>query len=193
MVPPAPAKTRNAATTREAILLAARHRFSRESYDNVGLREIAGDAGIDPALVARYFGSKEQLFKEAVQGDGKDLMLGISRDELPDYFASLALSHTGDDALATATKIECLLMLLRSASSPKAAEIIRDAINENVLCPTASLLGEEDSGVRASLCLAVLMGVSVLKSALSVPALCAADETALRARLIRLFAASIDD
>ena len=56
-MPPA----RNAAATQERLLACARRRFLQESYDNVGLREIAGDAGVDVALIARYFGSKEEL------------------------------------------------------------------------------------------------------------------------------------
>lgn len=47
------ARPKNAAVTREAILEAARQRFLLESYDNVGLRDIAGDAGVDVALVGR--------------------------------------------------------------------------------------------------------------------------------------------
>ena len=62
------ARRRNAATTRQAILQAAHRCFLDESYDSVGLREIASAAGVDVALVSRYFGGKEQLFKEAQEG-----------------------------------------------------------------------------------------------------------------------------
>lgn len=41
--------------------------FARAGYDGVGVREIAGDAGVTAMLVNRYFGSKEQLFAEAVE------------------------------------------------------------------------------------------------------------------------------
>ena len=52
-------RTRNAAATRDSILTAARGRFLADSYEAVGLRDIAGDAGVDVALVGRYFGGKE--------------------------------------------------------------------------------------------------------------------------------------
>src|SRR3546814_13123254 len=67
-----PARTRNAAATRHAILLAATGRFLQDSYESVGLRDIARDAGIDVALVIRYFGSKEDLFAQVLRGEGED-------------------------------------------------------------------------------------------------------------------------
>ena len=60
-------RPRNAAATREAILDSAIRNFARAGYDGVGVREIAGDAGVTAMLVNRYFGSKEQLFIEAVE------------------------------------------------------------------------------------------------------------------------------
>ena len=57
MAPPlTPSRARNAAATRAAILQAARRRFAREGYDQTGLREVAADAGVDAALISRYFG-----------------------------------------------------------------------------------------------------------------------------------------
>ena len=53
-------------TTRERILKAAMLRFSTYSYEETGLRDIATDVGVDTAYVHRSFGSKEKLFREAV-------------------------------------------------------------------------------------------------------------------------------
>ena len=57
-------RPRNASATRDAMLAAARERFARHSYDDVGLRDVARDAGVDAALISRYFGSKEDLFRD---------------------------------------------------------------------------------------------------------------------------------
>ena len=65
----APVRARNAAATRHSILVAATRRFLQDSYECVGLRDIAGDVGVDVALVSRYFGSKEELFREVLRGD----------------------------------------------------------------------------------------------------------------------------
>jgi AcrR family transcriptional regulator len=40
-------------------------RFTRTSYEQTGLRDIAADVGIDVAYVHRCFGSKKRLFAKA--------------------------------------------------------------------------------------------------------------------------------
>ncbi|MFC9436194.1 TetR family transcriptional regulator [Nocardia sp. NPDC057030] len=52
---------------REAILAAARARFSEVGFDKTSIRAVASDAGVDPALVHHYFGTKQQLFGAVVQ------------------------------------------------------------------------------------------------------------------------------
>jgi AcrR family transcriptional regulator len=53
--------------TREAILAAAREAFAELGYDGASIRQIATGAGVDPALVHHYFGTKEELFVETVR------------------------------------------------------------------------------------------------------------------------------
>ncbi|SCL23759.1 TetR family transcriptional regulator [Micromonospora inyonensis] len=52
--------------TREAILTAARTAFAARGFDAASIRAIAGAAGVDPALVHHYFGSKDKLFLAAM-------------------------------------------------------------------------------------------------------------------------------
>jgi AcrR family transcriptional regulator len=61
-----PSGRRDSGRSREAILAAGSELFARRPYDQVGVREIAARAQVDPALVIRYFGSKENLFLEAM-------------------------------------------------------------------------------------------------------------------------------
>jgi AcrR family transcriptional regulator len=65
----APRRSRDAEATRAAILDAARDRFAAEGFENATIRAIAEAAGIDPALVMRYFGSKDKLFAAAADFD----------------------------------------------------------------------------------------------------------------------------
>ena len=60
---------RDAQATRERLIAAARMMFSRQGFERTTVREIAGEAGVNPALINRYFGGKEQLFAEAVSID----------------------------------------------------------------------------------------------------------------------------
>lgn len=64
--PPPRSRARDSEATRRAILDSARVHFARNSYDRAGLREIAADAQIDPALIIRMFGSKDILFEQSL-------------------------------------------------------------------------------------------------------------------------------
>jgi AcrR family transcriptional regulator len=48
--------------TRGDILAAAARAFSSAGYEAASLRKIAAGAGVDPALIRRFYGSKEGLF-----------------------------------------------------------------------------------------------------------------------------------
>jgi len=194
MPPPLPdvPRLRNAAATRQAMLAAARRHFAREGYESVGLREIAGDAGVDPALVSRYFGSKEQLFQEALRGDKKKMLEDVAREDLPAHLAALLMDE-GQSCEVTAANLDRVMILLRSASSPKASQIVRDAVYEDMVGPIARAIGGEDAELRASLCMAILMGNGTVRSALALDACCSGDPEVLRERLIRLFAAALAD
>ena len=86
-------RARNAQETRADILAAARTRFGAEGYERTTLRAVAADVGVDPALVIRYFGSKQDLFAAAAEFtlDLPDLT-GVDPDRvaevlLPKFFA----------------------------------------------------------------------------------------------------------
>src|SRR6266566_170590 len=83
--------------TREAILAAAREAFAERGYDRVSIRAIATSAGVDPALVHHYFGTKDQLFLATVDapidpGEILPKILAGERDELPERLVRTFLS-----------------------------------------------------------------------------------------------------
>ena len=59
-----PVRKRDPAATRAKLLEAAQNVFTEKGYEGAGLREICRNAGVDQALVKRYFGSKKGLFRE---------------------------------------------------------------------------------------------------------------------------------
>ncbi|WP_164478661.1 TetR/AcrR family transcriptional regulator [Mycolicibacterium stellerae] len=61
-----PGRPPGASDTRERILASARELFARNGIDKTSIRAIAADAGVDPALVHHYFGTKTQLFAAAI-------------------------------------------------------------------------------------------------------------------------------
>lgn len=160
MVPNEHAQRRSAATTRAAILEAAKARFVRESYDNVGIRDIAADVGVDPALVSRYGGSKEELFAEVLSccGDAREIWAG-DRSSFGARAARVLVDEPQDSA-----KLEGVLIMLRSAGSPKAEDVIRRSIGERFQRPAAECLGGADADVRAALIGSVMMGSAIHRS-----------------------------
>ncbi len=61
-----PGRPPGTSDTRERILVNARELFARNGIDKTSIRSIASAAGVDPALVHHYFGTKEQLFAAAI-------------------------------------------------------------------------------------------------------------------------------
>jgi len=61
-----PGRPPGTSDTRDRILSCARELFARNGIDNTSIRAIAADAGVDPALVHHYFGTKTQLFAAAI-------------------------------------------------------------------------------------------------------------------------------
>lgn len=63
-------RPRNAAASRQALLDAAQGLFSQKGFEATTVREIGEAASVDPALIARYFGSKAELYIAAVAVEG---------------------------------------------------------------------------------------------------------------------------
>ena len=150
-------RPRNAEATRAAILTAARERFARESYDDVGMRDIAGDVGVDAALVSRYFGSKEELFVSVLDSceNGAELMTG-DRQDFGQPIAREAIFEGKSES-----KLRGLMILLRSIGSAKAMELVQRTGNERFFNPFADWVGGPDAAVRARLASGFIMGMTV--------------------------------
>jgi AcrR family transcriptional regulator len=61
-----PGRPPGTSDTRERILAGARELFARNGIDKTSIRAVAATAGVDPALVHHYFGTKQQLFAAAI-------------------------------------------------------------------------------------------------------------------------------
>jgi len=193
---PAPPRERNAAATRRAILDVALRQFARESYENVGLREMGREAGVDPALIYRYFGSKEALFREVLHAGHDDSLLDdVDAAGLPARLAALIVEKGGNaaDPEQQAAKMERLFVILRSASSPHASAIASAAINEDFIAPIVALLDGEDARMRASLALSVMIGSIIVRNMMSVSSLCEVDPDRVRTRLTALLETALDE
>ena len=68
--------------TREAIIAAAEGEFAEKGFELASAREICRRAGANSALLSRYFGSKDALYRIAQAADGgidmKNVIIGIT-------------------------------------------------------------------------------------------------------------------
>lgn len=153
-----------AAATRAAMLEAARVLFTRDGYDHVGVRDVTAVVGVDPALIIRYFGSKEKLFAEAVAGRfalSEGLLEG-ERSGLGERLARYVLSSKeGKEG-----EFDPLLALLRSAPNERAAALLREALDERFVRPLARWMGGERAEERAGLIVANLFGLAFMRGVL---------------------------
>lgn len=59
--------------TRESILSTARHAFARKGYAATTLADIASELNVTPAALLRYYRSKQELFREAMQAGEQEV------------------------------------------------------------------------------------------------------------------------
>jgi AcrR family transcriptional regulator len=164
--------------TRQAIEDAAKELFSLNGFDRTTVRDIGAKAGIDPAMIIRYFGSKDALFALVAAPDLR----------LPD------LSHV-DPAAIGETMVRHFLaqwegepggggmpVLLRSAASnEEAAARLRDIFREQVFPAIARAGPPETAPQRAGLVASQLLGLALTRYILKLPPMVAMDvETIVR-------------
>jgi AcrR family transcriptional regulator len=160
--------------TREKILAAARRHFAEAGYDNATIRAIAGAAGVDPALVLHYFGSKEGIFRAAVNapidpGEFLPRLLDPGLDGLGErlvlFFLATWDSPTGSP----------LLGVIRSViTSEMAAALLRDFVSREILGRLAERLELDRPELRASLAASQLIGMAMLRYVVRVEPLASA-------------------
>jgi AcrR family transcriptional regulator len=154
----------------------------QESYDAVSLREIAGAAGVDVALIGRYFGSKEKLFQAALATEDDQWEELARADDLPSYLVAMFVTDDSKDA----EHIERLLIMLRSAASPTASIIVRSTFKNEVLEPFAKILTGRQAELRASMALAVLMGTTIVRTILKVEHCGGCEDETFQLRLLAM-------
>ena len=154
-------RTRNAAASREALLASARTLFSERGFDNTTVRDIGEEAGVDPALIARYFGSKVNLYLATVTAEDTD----SGRPEDLEHPAQLV------DWLVSRVELRgpgpVLQALVRSDSTPEIREAARGHLTRRLVDPLHTMLerrGVPDARVRAEVIVSALIGVLLART-----------------------------
>jgi len=168
-------------TTREAILGAARERFSAVGYDRTRLRDVAADADVDVALVHYHFKSKDGLFAAALEMPVSlpDLMAGVlGEGELEDFaarFLRRILEVWDDDRVAPA-----LVAMVRSAMSHEPSAVaLRGFVRTELLDRIARRLDTPDADERSVLFGSQLLGLLLYRHVLKIEPLASMDPEAV--------------
>lgn len=169
--------------TRDAILDAARDQFAERGYDRATIRGIAAAAGVDPALVHHFYGTKERLFTAAMQMPfvpSETIGAALSDSErqaeesLGEHLVRSVLVLWDVAEVNTA-----LRALLKSAlTSDQAATMLREFVTETILRAVARAANgrdDRDVALRASLVGSHMIGLALARYVLRIGPVAAAE------------------
>jgi AcrR family transcriptional regulator len=176
--------------TRNELLAAARRMFADGGYDKTSVRDIAGAAGVDPALIRHYFGSKAELFRATMGWPFEPAqiaaqIIGDDRDEI-----GPRLTRVFFDAWERPDSRASLLAILRGAAThEESAALVRQFIEGDLYPRLATALATPDAELRVDLAMAQLLGIAYLRHILRIEPIASApvDELVTRvAPIIRI-------
>jgi AcrR family transcriptional regulator len=157
----------DARASREALLDAAGALFDERGYEAATVREIGERAGVDAALIARYFGSKEGLYLATVQ---RERPLAMPSD--PAQVLARLLNRSEQRGIGPIP----LAMV-----SPTLSEAMRAQVQEILAARVVAPLSEElaargvaDARLHAELLVATATGIALTRAGGTLPALAAA-------------------
>jgi AcrR family transcriptional regulator len=182
-------RKRDAEATRAAILEAAKAHFAMRGYDRAVLRDIAGEAGVDVALVKRYFGGKEALFLEALKASfGPDGVQEWDRATFPHAAATML----ADSPRMHEARTHRFQFLLRAATSPTTAPLLNVVVQDRFLAPIREWIGGADADARARVLAASYIGFLV-ERLIRGKALAGREREVFIERVTAIFAALVTD
>lgn len=164
---PSGRRRHDAHASREALLDAADALFEERGYDAATVRDIGERAGVDAALIARYFGGKEGLYLATLEREGRPPMPAD-----PLRLLALMLSRTerhGSNPVG--------LAMVSPTLTDACREQVRDIVARRVLEPLAAELrahGVRDPELRAQLLVALAAGITSTRASGTLPVLAAA-------------------
>ncbi len=146
-------RRRDPVKTRGRILSAAYETFACHGYANTGIREIAEKADVASSLILRYFGTKANLFHDAlIFGIWKDSLFIRDKRKFGEQMAKMIVND-GD------TNLTALMML--AIADPESREVARKVLKRHVLEPLAEWLGPPNADARAMDMYGLMSGFTV--------------------------------
>jgi AcrR family transcriptional regulator len=181
--------------TKASILEAARRAFAEKGFDQSSIRAIAGDAGVDPALVHHYFGTKEKLFLAAMNapinpGELIPQALSGPREQAGERLVRMALTVWDSPAGSAA------VAMFRSAMSNEwTARLLREFVVTQILrrAVASLVLDPAEAPLRTSLVATQIAGMMIGRYVLRIEPMASADREVLVAAIAPNVQRFLDD
>ena len=154
------------------------------------MRQIVAAAGVDAALIVRYFGSKDGLLRKSI-ADSFVMDPGLLAGPREELGRTLARYVVMKDPAST--DFDPVLILLRAAGNERTAALLRESFDQQLVEPLAAWLGGERALSRAGLIVAELFGVVFSRFILGSQPMVAADPETLIDLVGATLQALIDD
>ena len=179
--------------TREAILRAAREAFVAGGYGATSLRGVARDAGVDPALVVHFFGSKAGLFIAATGWpfDPDEEMRRVTAGGPASIGVNLAELFVGHWEVQR-DRSPIVAMLHVATGEPAGARVMREYLAEHMLPPLIAAIGGDQAELRAGLIAAQLLGMGITRYVLGYEPLASAPVETIIATLAETIQRTVD-
>lgn len=166
--------------TRGQVLAAARAQFADKGYAGATIRAIAAAAGVDPALVLYYFGSKRDLFVAAVDlpfDPGRVLAMVLHGDEpQPGRAIARLYLHIWESEHSRSV----MQSLLRSAlMDDEVLRMLREFMAEAVVGPIVQHFDVDQPELRAALLASQIIGLAIMRHIVRLEPLASADPDTL--------------
>ena len=152
--------------TRETIEEAARIAFSANGFERTTMRDIGARAGIDPSMIIRYFGSKEQLFARVA---APRLGLPALDPANPGVIGESLVRHFLEQWEGEKAGGGLPVLLRSAASNEEAAQRLRDLFRSEVFPAIARLGTPQSAPTRAGLVASQLLGLAMARYVLRLP------------------------
>ncbi|HEY4021778.1 MAG TPA: TetR family transcriptional regulator [Pseudonocardiaceae bacterium] len=158
MAEDAPPRRRDADATRAALLAAARDLFAERGFEQTTVRDIAARAGVNQALLFRYFGSKDGLFDATMTNSSRQLI-----NETPPELLLLRTMQRMFAPDAPTADASPFYAVRRSAAHKGAKSMVRDEAGSEFAAVLASLTDAPNAELRADLVLSWILGIGLLR------------------------------
>jgi AcrR family transcriptional regulator len=153
-------RSRDAAASKDALLRAAQALFGQQGFEGTTIREIGERAGVDAALIARYFGSKADLYIAAVTAEDADR--APSEYEGPRQIADVVV--TAADRRGPGPILQAMV---RSDTSTEIRDAALDRLARRLVDPLAATMtaqGADRPQLRAQVAVSALQGIILGRS-----------------------------